>query len=462
MARMTSNQRTKILQAIIPIYLVLCVMFGGASAAGALANAFLQLFAIPILWAAAVTRADRPLTPALRQLILFAALVVLVFAIQLTPLPPAIWTRLPGRAIIADGYRLLGLPLPYLSVSLMPYRTLAALLGLLPVAAVLFGMVRLGAFHPRLIAWYLGAIACLSVLLGAVQLAGGPYSPPYVYERSSFGVAAGFFANANHFGTLMLMTIPLLAAALGGALDRRGDRKRTSAIVVSACAMIVLLLVGTVITRSLAAIGLLLPVAAGSFCIVRWRHGHTPRWIMPVMAVLVAGVLVTVAVEPFDNDLTTTTARTTQLSRYTKYVNTLKAIPDYLPIGAGIGTMPFVYHLYENPAEVTRTYPSHTHSDPLEIMLDAGIPGMVLIVLFVVGWGWRTVAIWRAQEPDGFARAATIASGAAMAHSFVDYPLRTTADAAVFVAMIALMAGAQAGTIASQRKPENAARHMTA
>lgn len=463
MARRLSNQRrTQLLQAVVPAYLVLCVLLGGASAAGALANTLLQLLAIPLLWFAFTVKDAVPLPRSARPLLLLLLALVVVIALQLVPLPPEMWAALPGRARIAGDYRLLGTALPYLPVSLVPERTWAALLWLLPASAVLFGMFRLGAFNVRFLAWSLGGIACASVLLGAIQLAGGAASPAYVYERTNYGVATGLFANANHFGTLMLMTVPLLAALFASALKRSGNRKHTSAIVMVTAAMMLLLLVGIVITRSLAAIGLLVPIAAGSFCIVQWRHRRMPAWVIPMIVVLMAAVLGTVAVEPFDNDLTASRARTEELSRYNKYVTTIRAAKDFFPVGTGVGTMPVVYHLYENPAAVTRTYASHTHSDPLEILLDAGLAGAVLMLLFLAWWGWRVVAIWRADEPNGFARAATIASGAAIAHSLVDYPLRTAADAAVFVAMLALMAGAQERVLASRRKSDDAVRHLAA
>lgn len=460
--RLSSQRRTQLLQAVIPAYLVLCIVLGGASAAGALANAALQLLAIPLLWFALTVREASPLPGQARALLFLLALLVLLLVLQLVPLPPQIWAALPGRERIAEGYRLLGIGLPYQPLSLVPERTLGALLWLLPAIGVLFGMFRLGAFNARLIAWALGATACASVLLGAMQLAGGTGSPAYIYERTNYGVATGFFANANHFGTLMLMTVPLLAAMLGASMIKAANRKRTSAIAVVTSSMILLLFVGIVITRSLAAIGLLLPIAAGSFCVVRWRQRRMPIWIIPMIVVLMGAVLATVAVEPFDNDLTTSSARTTQLSRYNKYVTTISAIGDYFPAGAGFGTMPTVYHLYEDPAKVTRTFASHTHSDPLEILLDAGLPGALLMLLFAAWWGWRVVVIWRAEEPNGFARAATIATGAAIAHSFVDYPLRTAADAAVFAAMLALMAGAQERTVASRREASRSVRHLSA
>src|SRR4051794_23109117 len=98
---------------IIPGYLALCLVLGGASAAGYWANMALQLLAIPIIvWACAAKRANALSTPA-KQLIGLLSLMLLVMALQLVPLPPSIWALLPGRQPVVEGFRLIGEPLPW-------------------------------------------------------------------------------------------------------------------------------------------------------------------------------------------------------------------------------------------------------------------------------------------------------------------------------------------------------------
>ena len=119
---------------------------------------------------------------------------------------------------------------------------------------------------------------------------------------------------------------------------------------------------------------------------------------------------------------------------------TLPAIADAMPVGTGIGTMPAVYHLYENPALVDSIVVVHAHNDYLEIALETGVAGIVLILMFLLWWGPQTWVMWSAQMSDRYARAATIASGALLVHSIVDYPLRTAALSAVFAACLAMIA----------------------
>ncbi|MGH6740524.1 MAG: hypothetical protein ACREDY_16120, partial [Bradyrhizobium sp.] len=95
------------MDAVLPIYLGLCLLLGGASAAGILANAALQLLAVLIIARFAVR--SGPAVPGWRTWLVAAGLIVILVIIELAPLPGEIVDRLPGRAEIVEGYRLLGL-----------------------------------------------------------------------------------------------------------------------------------------------------------------------------------------------------------------------------------------------------------------------------------------------------------------------------------------------------------------
>jgi hypothetical protein len=76
-------------EVVAPLYLLLCIVLGG-SAQGIWANMILQLLGLAILaWAAASPSAR--FNRRARQLLLIALLAVALVAIQMLPLPPAIW-----------------------------------------------------------------------------------------------------------------------------------------------------------------------------------------------------------------------------------------------------------------------------------------------------------------------------------------------------------------------------------
>jgi O-antigen ligase len=446
--------------ALVPSYLLLCLLLGGASAAGLLGNAFLQLLAIPLI-AAALFFPQGKLLAAPRTAILLLWLLVALFLWQLVPLPPSIWTALPGRDRIAEGFALLGRPLPWLPISLDPGRTIASALWILPPVAIFLAMLRLGAFKKTWLAWCLIGTAAVSVLIGAVQMTGGQAPGWYFYDTTNLGFPTGFFANVNHQATMLLCSLPFLAALYLRNRDKM-ERKRALSgyALIIACAALVSL-IGILLTQSLAGWGLSVPVVASSLLIVYARKRRIPKWLPPLVGVLVAAALAASFASPFGNNLTSAEAREDVESRYTSFTRSIEIAGDFMPTGAGIGTFQRLYPWYEDPAGVSPWYMNHVHNDYIEAVLETGLPGLLLILLFLGWWVMRTWAIWRAPKPDSFAQAATVASAAILAHSLVDYPLRTAAVAAVFALSCALMAEARSAS--SNRKADGpGAKHLTA
>src|SRR3546814_3413651 len=95
-----------------------------------------------------------------------------------------------------------------------------------------------------------------------------------------------------------------------------------------------------------------------------------------------------------------------------------------------------------------------------------GLPGLALIVAFLLWWVRRTHAIWLSNESGPLQRAATIASAAILVQSAVGYPLRTAALSAVFAACCALMARPRVRKEEPRRRDEGKrsrkARHLSA
>jgi O-antigen ligase len=425
-------------QAIAPLYLFACLILGG-SAQGIWANMVLQLLGIGIIAWAALARTDGAMPSPPRQLVVLAMLAVAVVAIQLIPLPPSVWTSLGGRAALAGGYHILGLELPWLPVSLMPYRSLDALLGLIPPLALFCAIVRLNAYRPSWLVAALLAGTVAGIMLGALQVssANPDSSPWYLYPQSSFGVASGFFANANHMATLLVVTLPFLAALYASA--RSGGRQGSFAVLVVAAGAALLIFVGILLNRSLAAYGLTPVVLAASTLILQSQRSGWRRWTLLLAGLLLIGAVVVLATSSIRSSQFQGEASTSVQTRQQMLITTARALRDFMPWGAGLGSFRSVYQLYEDPARVTTTYVIHAHNDYAELALEMGVAGILLMVLFL---GWWGRASWRAWLGDAgpYARAASIASAAILVHSLVDFPLRTAAISGVFAMCLALLA----------------------
>src|SRR5215203_1294363 len=138
--------RQTLRSAVIPAYILLCIGLGG-SVQGMWGMAILQLLAIAIIAWSMLGKERLHLSGPAKGLFAIAGLTLLLVILQLVPLPPGVWMGLPGREPIAEGYGLLGQPLPWLPISLTPYDTAATALTLLPPLAVLTAMLVAGAYR---------------------------------------------------------------------------------------------------------------------------------------------------------------------------------------------------------------------------------------------------------------------------------------------------------------------------
>lgn len=386
---------------------------------------------------------------------LIMGLAGLVVLLQLIPLPAGIWAGLPGRSGLAEGLALTGETGAWLPLSETPYRSVTTLFAVIPSLA-LFIAVKLLRPSPRWLAFAIVAGMTCSIALGALQVAGGRDSPAYLYPVTNTG-AVGVFANRNHMGTLLLVSIPFAAVLLAAFKGRAsGSAQGRWAAGIGA---LILILVGIALNGSLAAVSLALPVLLASAALipaaVRWRG-----IALPLAGVALIGGVAVLASTPIATGASSAATDTLMQSRQAIWSTTSNAIRDTLPSGTGLGSFEQVYRQYEDPAAVTSKYVNHAHNDYLELVLELGAPGLLLILLFLGWWGVAAIKVWTSPLSTPFGRAASIASAAILAHSVVDYPLRTAAVAAIFGVAVALMAhrlrSAQSET-AGERRP---ARHV--
>lgn len=444
-------------QAALPAYLFLCLVFGG-SAQGIWANAALQIGAAGILAWALLAKQPQRLGKAARRLLLLAGGLGLLFLAQLVPLPPGIWTALPGRALFADGFGLLGMPLPWMPASLLPYETLATAFTLLPPAALLIGMLRLGEWRSETMFAALLAGASVSVLLGILQVTAGDGSW-YFYERTNLGIAVGAFANGNHYATLMLVAIPVVAAlAAVRWRDPPESKTRGSALaLISAAAAI--LVIGILLCRSAAVILLGPPVLAASLLLALRLPVRLVRAGLQAIAglVLVAAAILSLAGDKLPGWGTNASIET----RADYWSRSLDIARDQAATGSGFGTFRQVYSRNEDAGAVDRFVVNHAHNDYLEIAVEAGIPALVLLGLFLAWWVGRARHAWTTAGATIDQKAATVASAAILLHSVIDFPLRTAAIAAVMACFLALLAGARGRARETRNGEADLARHAT-
>jgi len=442
-----------------PVLAIAAVLLGGASAAGWLANVALDLIAILLLLHALWSKPGRPLGRSEQWLIGIGALYLLWGAVQLVPLPPAVWRMLPGRAAIAGAFELLHAPLPALPISLDPERTRAALLPLILAVAALVTVRRLDDRQLATLAWTFPLLGAVSILLGMAQLAGGEHSPLYLYEITNRGQPVGFFANSNHLATLIVLGIPFLAAIARRRLKGRIRQQLPQTVALAALGLFLVL--AGVVVGSVAGIVLLVPALLGSVLIFLGRG--TSRWSFFLMIGALAALAALVGLASHSqmlNGFGMGSVGTDATGRATIYATSWRVLTAYFPFGSGLGSFAELYRWFEDPTTVTSVYINHAHNDYLELVLEMGAVGVVVILALLAWWLRRTAAVWLGRDESPYAKAASVAVGIVLAHSLVDYPLRTGAILTCFVMCLAILARpAEAPSAASATRHK--ARHLS-
>lgn len=419
-------------------FLGLCLLLGGASAAGAAANALLQILALGLILLALWQR-DFVLPEGSKGPIRIGAALLLVGLLSLIPLPAGTASGLALRGEVSQAFGLLGLPAPALPASLAPAWSLYSLLHLLPAAAMFLLVLRLPHDERRQLPLVVLAGAGASIVLGAFQLMGGPGSPLRFYEVTNRNSPVGFFSNANHEATLLLCALPLIAALAGRMATRRSRSKRSGGAIISV-AFAVFILAGIAISGSSAGYGLALPVAVASFLIYRRSvAGRIPAGWWAALGAFVL-LFAFAAQGPLGKEAFQAELDHQPTSRRVLASTTVETIKDSFPLGTGLGTFSTVYRRYEDPARVTRQFANHVHNDYLEAVLELGAAGLLLILAFLFWWGRRAYLAWtRDFQGAALARAGSVMVGIVLAHSIVDYPIRTAAIVAIFAMGCALM-----------------------
>lgn len=427
--------------AVAPLYLLACLILGG-SAQGIWQNMVLQLLGLAILAWAAAAPPEQSIAPGAKPLLILLGAAVSVVALQLLPIPSSFWSR-DIRAQVAAGFDVLGRPMPPLPISLTPYESLSTLLALIPPLALFCAIVRLRAYRPSWLAAALLAGTIAGVMLGAVQVvSSAPDSNWYLYPQTNVGFGVGFFANANHMAILLVVALPFVAAIAAAGKSR--NIQRYSALVTILAGIALLLVVGIALNRSLAGYVLAIPVLCASALVLRRLTRRMSGWLVTLAVLSVVVSISALASSSIGASRIGQDANTSVQSRAQILATTTAAIRDTLPWGSGLGSFVGVYRLYESPDTVTSEYVIHAHNDYAELVLEMGIPGMILLLLFFAWWIGALRKVWLRGEGSPFTRAASIASAAILVHSAVDFPLRTAAISGCFAMCLALLADRRA------------------
>ena len=434
------------------LLIVAALVMGGVGAEGPILNGVLEALAAPLLVAAVASHfSSRPLPSTAIWPVWGAVVLLLLFLVQLIPLPPALWTALPGRELASQVAKLTGQSTSWKPVSLDPEatrRSAAALI--LPLAFIVFAVRS----DTARILWIIRALlagAASSALLGAVQIARGSPASLTIYGDPVPGAGTGFFANPNHQASLMLLS--LVAVGLFVRLQSPNLKMRIGARVRRfklGWLLAPLFIVADIATQSRAGLLLLLPAIA--FAALIASEKKSIRSLALIGGVTLAAIL---AVLLFTRagfwEMLPGGSQFLRDARATSIPDILYTLWQYWPWGSGFGTFVPVFMANEDLDLAQATYLNHAHNDYLEFMIEGGLPAAIALTAALVAISWRIFRVFRQTNIErapalaGFAMLALLA-----AHSLVDYPLRTDA--------IAMIAGLALGLLFSELPRKNSGR----
>ncbi|MEM7780735.1 MAG: O-antigen ligase family protein [Pseudomonadota bacterium] len=413
--------------------LAFAIGFGGGGSKYGMANLIVQLVALLALAFHQKAFFDfwRSAPIALKALIAFS---ILLPAAMLFPLPPSLWSALPGREAMMTSLELVG-GVGWSSASVEPVRTLLALTAMItPVALLTIGW---SAARQNLITagWIVVAMGIANFLLGVPQVLTNSETGVFYPENPMPGVLFGTFANRNTTGLFLVAALAM--AAMLPAHPRFG--RAALGIRIGAC---ILLLVAIVLTRSRTALVLsILPLALVSAHVLIHRARLSGQSVMsnrrraafiiaPILLGLVTAGTVTVTAPGRVGDVTERFMKLDEDARAYIWEDAAYSASRYWPVGSGMGTFDDVFQLDESLENMTQRTAGRAHNDYLEIAIEAGGPGLALIA------GWLALVIWLSwrarRSPDKWiAWSGAIVLLAIALQSITDYPLRNHSMLAV-------------------------------
>ena len=369
---------------------------------------------------------------------LLAAALVLAL-LQLVPLPPAWWQALPGRAVFMEAAAASGQAQPWRSWSIVPEATVNAAGSLIVPITMLVVLHGLNDEEKRWLPAMVLVFVASAMLLGLVQFSGMAIENPFFNDTP--GEVSAVFANRNHFA--LLLAIGCLIApvwAFGG-----GQRAPWRVLAALGCVLLFILMILATGSRAGILVGVI-ALCLGTLLI--WRETvrlfrGAPRWLLPTVVAAIVGIVAVLGWISFAADRAVSIQRAlvvgTETDIRSRTAGTvISMVKAYFPTGTGLGSFDPVFRLHEPDNLLKPTYFNHAHDDFIEIVLDAGLPGMLLLLAALAWWVYASVRAWRGKDhrQQLLPRLGSATLGLVILASLFDYPARTP----IIMALIVLAA----------------------
>ena len=459
-------------------FMAIVFILGGSSRDDVQSLVFLRPLAI-LFGTYAITCMDREAWKG-RTFPLFIALALAgLMMIQLIPLPPSIWTALPGRQIFASIADLAGIEQPWRPLTLSPSRTLNSLFSLVvPISAMML-YLNLDRNQRKQVITIIIFLAGISALLAILQLTGSARGPFYLYDITNNGAAVGLFANRNHQAVFLAAAIVMLGwyGASHSIAAKLAALKFYSSI-----AVIFVFVPLIFITGSRAGLLLMVPALISAIILIyygRYSLESRPtvqsrrtkkKWFASRQIILIASISLIMVMAALSIYFSRSLAydrlvgiSSAQELRAQLVPILTKMIADYFPWGSGFGTFEHVYRIYEPHEFLSPRYLNQAHNDWLQLPIEGGLPVMIIVTTIVV-WAFCHCLVlvknWSRSRYSKYTPAmAAMVMLLFLAASIGDYPLRIPSLIAVFAVMACIFTDGVRAVRKTETYPNNSTRH---
>lgn len=432
--------------AAIPLFVFVVIAFGGAAQFFLISDLGSRLASIGLIGALLIKIEQISVS---RVVLIFFLIAIFGAAAQLLPIPYNAWQMLPGTA---EASRLLSASdsvSSYRQVSISPSRTLDSLLFLIvPISGYLLGR-NSGKYFQIIIVNTIIVSALCSAILGLVQIIGPHSLDVYPYAITNEGSAVGIFANRNHQSIFMVLALAFVALRLCIVpRSQIGDLFSLAATILFAVAALMTQSRAGSGLAAMALIFLYFAIYSGYFGAIKYQN-KAPIERFTRFGIALAGICILVfSAMPVALRISDLSGQA--FNRTEGLAISIAAIRDFWLTGSGLGSFEWLASNYEDPENLSFAHWNHAHSDWLQLLLELGLVGAILIVIVLFFIVSRITTSIRSFDHKGaefqFLSVSLFGICVVLIHSAVDYPLRTSAISF----LVFWLAGSVDGTL-SQR-----------
>lgn len=411
--------------ALLTTFLGTLWLAGGGSRPGLWGQVVVRMVSWTIL-IVAILWVERPRTWQSKPVALFLGLTIALVTLQIIPLPPAIWLRLPGRSLFAEAANVAGQAQPWRPLAIVPGAAWNALSSLVvPLTTLTLASCLRSEESQRILSWILMLVVA-SMIWAMLQFAGLDLSDTLVNQTS--GAVSASFANRNHLA--LLLAIGCIVAPAWACLKEPELPRLLCALALDLLFVLAILATGSRAGLLLCALSIGLG-AWLSGAAIRRAFRSIPLWLGRTIIVLFSGMLAGLVALSFALGRAVSINRL--LDQGPSEDMRAKALPTlwhvagtYFPAGIGFGSFDPVFRVHEPLSLLNRAYLNHAHNDFLEIVIEGGLAALLLLLGAVTWWLYRTVRVGRLRgEQAALAKLGSAIVLVVMVASVFDYPART-------------------------------------